>query len=34
MTAYMSAEEEQTLAWKPDGLRDFVPAVQTGTWSP
>ena len=34
MTAYMSAEEEQTLAWKPDGLRDFVPAVQTGMWSP
>ena len=34
MTAYMSAEEEQTLAWKPDNLRDFVPAVQQGTWNP
>ena len=34
MTAYMSAEEERTLAWKPDNLRDFVPAVQQGTWTP
>jgi len=34
MTAYMSAEEERTLAWTPDGLRDFVPAVQTGSWTP
>jgi predicted dehydrogenase len=34
MTAYMSAEKERTLDWRPDGLRDFVPAVQDGTWSP
>ena len=34
MTAYMSAEQERTLDWKPDGLRDFVPAVQEGTWDP
>lgn len=34
MTAYMSAEKERTLAWKPDGLRDFTPAVQEGTWTP
>lgn len=30
MTAYMSAEEERTLAWKPEGLEDFVPAVARG----
>ncbi|MFB6247170.1 MAG: Gfo/Idh/MocA family protein [Salinibacter sp.] len=34
MTAYMSAEEERTLTWKPDDLHDFVPAVQQGTWTP
>ncbi len=34
MTAYMSAEKERTLAWKPDGLDDFVPAVAQGTWQP
>jgi predicted dehydrogenase len=34
MTAYMSAEKERTLEWKPDDLRDFVPAVQDGSWSP
>jgi predicted dehydrogenase len=34
MTAYMSAEKERTLAWKPDDLHDFVPAVQQGTWTP
>jgi len=34
MTAYMSAEKERTLDWKPDGLHDFVPAVQDGSWSP
>jgi predicted dehydrogenase len=34
MTAYMSAEEERTLEWKPDTLHDFVPAVQQGTWTP
>ena len=34
MTAYMSAEQERTLAWKPDGLDTFVPAVARGTWKP
>ncbi|MFB6097791.1 MAG: Gfo/Idh/MocA family protein [Salinibacter sp.] len=34
MTAYMSAEQERSLSWKPDGLEDFVPAVQAGTWTP
>lgn len=34
MTAYMSAEEERTLPWKPEGLEDFVPAVAQGTWQP
>ncbi len=32
MTAYMSAEEERTIAWKPEGLEDFVPAVARGVW--
>ncbi len=34
MTAYMSAEQERTLAWKPDGLDTFVPAVARGAWKP
>ncbi len=34
MTAYKSAEEERTLAWDPDGVDDFVPAVAKGTWNP
>jgi predicted dehydrogenase len=32
MTAYMSAEQERTIEWPPDGLEDFVPAVARGTW--
>lgn len=34
MTAYMSAEQERTLPWKPEGLETFVPAVAKGTWKP
>jgi predicted dehydrogenase len=34
MTAYMSAEQERTLAWKPEGLDTFVPAVARGAWKP
>ena len=34
MMAYMSAEEERTIHWKPDGLADFRPAVAQGTWTP
>ena len=31
MTAYMSAEQERTIAFKPDNLAAFVPAVAQGT---
>jgi predicted dehydrogenase len=34
MTAYKSAEEERTIAWKPEGLENFVPAVARGAWKP
>jgi predicted dehydrogenase len=34
MTAYKSAEEERTIAWKPEGLENFIPAVARGTWKP
>ena len=34
MAAYMSAEQERTLAWKPERLDTFVPAVARGEWVP
>ena len=34
MAAYRSAEEERTLAFPPEGLDAFVPAVGQGTWRP
>jgi predicted dehydrogenase len=34
MTAYRSAEEGRTLAFDPDGVDSFVPAVARGAWSP
>ena len=34
MTAYMSAEQEKTIKWKPDNLESFVPQVAKGTWRP
>jgi predicted dehydrogenase len=34
MTAYMSAEQERVVAWKPEGLERYVPAVAQGTWRP
>lgn len=34
MTAYMSAEQERTIEWKPDGLDEFIPSVAEGTWQP
>lgn len=34
MTAYRSAEEKRTLAYPPEGLGAFVPAVAQGTWRP
>jgi predicted dehydrogenase len=34
MTAYMSAEQERTIAFPPPGLEDFVPAVARGEWNP
>jgi predicted dehydrogenase len=32
MTSYMSAEQEKTLPFRPDGLESFVPAVARGEW--
>lgn len=34
MTAYMSAEREETVAFPPPDLQDFVPAVARGDWNP
>jgi predicted dehydrogenase len=34
MTAYMSAEQERTIEFKPKDLDSFVPAVARGTWNP
>jgi predicted dehydrogenase len=34
MTAYMSAEQERTIAFPPPGLEAFVPAVARGQWNP
>lgn len=33
MTAYMSAEQERTINYKPDNLDDFVPLVAQGKWA-
>ena len=32
MTAYMSAEKECAVDWKPEGLDTYVPPVARGTW--
>jgi predicted dehydrogenase len=32
MACYMSAELGKTLSFPPEGLDDFIPAVQQGTW--
>src|SRR5262245_32797854 len=34
MAAYMSAEQERVVPWRPEGLDTFVPAVAGGTWKP
>lgn len=34
MAAYQSAEEERTIAFEPDKLETFVPAVARGVWKP
>ncbi len=34
MTAYMSAEQERTIRWKPEGLAGYRPQVALGTWQP
>jgi len=34
MTAYMSAEQGQTIAFPPPGLDTFIPAVARGEWNP
>jgi predicted dehydrogenase len=32
MTSYMSAEQERTIKFKPDGLENYVPLVAQGLW--
>lgn len=32
MTAYMSAEQERTMAFRPEGLETYVPLVAQGLW--
>src|SRR5262245_48608412 len=32
MTAYMSAEQERTIQFRPEGLSEFVPLVAQGLW--
>ena len=32
MTSYMSAEQERTIHFKPDGLESYVPLVAQGLW--
>jgi hypothetical protein len=34
MTAYMSAEQDKTLAFPPKGLATFSPQVAQGKWRP
>jgi predicted dehydrogenase len=34
MTAYMSAEQERTLDFRPKDLDKFIPAVARGAWNP
>jgi predicted dehydrogenase len=34
MTAYKSAEEEQTIAFDPKAVENFIPAVARGDWKP
>ncbi len=34
MSAYMSAEQEKTLAFPPPGLDGYVPSVARGEWNP
>ena len=34
MAAYMSAEQERVVPWRPADLDTFVPAVARGTWKP
>ena len=34
MTAYMSAEQGKTIAFPPQGLDNFIPAVARGEWNP
>jgi predicted dehydrogenase len=32
MTAYMSAEQERSIDWKPEGLDKYIPPVARGDW--
>jgi hypothetical protein len=33
MTAYMSAEQERTIEFRPEGLDTYVPLVAQGLWN-
>jgi hypothetical protein len=33
MTAYMSAEQERTIQFRPEGLDTYVPLVAQGLWN-
>jgi hypothetical protein len=34
MTAYMSAEQERVIEFRPPDLDRFIPAVARGVWKP
>ncbi len=34
MTAYMSAEQERTVEFKPPDLETYIPPVARGAWNP
>ena len=34
MAAYMSAEQDKTIQFPPEGLEDFIPAIAKGEWNP
>jgi predicted dehydrogenase len=34
MTAYMSAEQERSISFRPEGLETYIPAVARGAWKP
>jgi hypothetical protein len=34
MAGYLSAEQERTIQFPPEGLDDFIPRVARGIWQP